>query len=53
MRLEVIPWNSGPSPTEEALRQRLTDDGFDVFRWRDEAGTSYQPHSPTTMRACG
>jgi quercetin dioxygenase-like cupin family protein len=45
MRLEVIPWNGGPPPTEDALREQLTNDGFDVFRWRDEAGTSYQPHS--------
>jgi quercetin dioxygenase-like cupin family protein len=45
MRLAVIPWNGGSPPTEEALREQLTNDGFDVFRWRDEAGTSYQPHS--------
>lgn len=45
MRLEVIPWNGGPPPMEEALRQRLTAEGFEVFRWRDTAGTDYQPHS--------
>lgn len=45
MRLEVIPWNGGPPPNEDALRERLTQEGFDVFHWRDEAGTDYQPHS--------
>jgi len=45
MRLEVIPWNGGPPPTEDILREQLTDDGFEVFRWRDEVGTEYQPHS--------
>ena len=45
MRLEVIPWNGGPPPTEDMLREQLTDDGFEVFRWRDEVGTEYQPHS--------
>ena len=45
MRLEVIPWNGGPPPLEDALRKQLTEEGFDVFRWRDEAGTNYQPHS--------
>jgi quercetin dioxygenase-like cupin family protein len=45
MRLEVIPWNAGPPPIEDALRERLMEEGFDVFRWRDEVGTDYQPHS--------
>jgi len=45
MRLELIPWSDAGQPAEEALRQRLWDEGFDVFRWRDEAGTDYQPHS--------
>jgi quercetin dioxygenase-like cupin family protein len=45
MRLEVISWNGGAPLTEEALRQRLTDEGFEVFHWRDTAGTDYQPHS--------
>jgi len=45
VRLEVIPWNGGEPPTADVLQQRLTDEGFDVFRWRDEAGTDYQPHS--------
>ncbi len=45
MRLEVIPWNGGEPPTADALQQQLADEGFDVFRWRDEAGTDYQPHS--------
>ena len=45
MRLEVIPWNGGPPPIEDTLREQLTEEGFDVFRWRDEVGTDYQPHS--------
>ena len=45
MRLEVIQWNGEPLPSEESLRQRLEQEGFDVFRWRDEAGADYQPHS--------
>ena len=53
MRLEVIPWNGGPPPTEDALREQLTDDGFDVFRWRDEAGTTTNRTHTTTTKACG
>ena len=45
MKLEVIPWNDGGSVLEDQLRQTLEDEGFDVFRWRDEAGADYQPHS--------
>ena len=45
MKLEVIPWNGGGSVLEDELRQALEDEGFDVFRWRDEAGVDYQPHS--------
>jgi len=45
MRLEVIPWNGDGLPQEDALRQRLEDEGFTVFHWRDEAGADYQPHS--------
>jgi quercetin dioxygenase-like cupin family protein len=45
MRLELIPWNGGAQPFEDMLRERLSDEGFQVFRWRDEAGADYQPHS--------
>ena len=45
MKLELIPWNGGGEVREEDLRQALQDEGFDVFRWRDEAGADYQPHS--------
>ncbi|GIW41352.1 MAG: hypothetical protein KatS3mg076_1929 [Candidatus Binatia bacterium] len=45
MRLEVIPWSEPSPPAEEDLRRRLEEEGFDVFRWRDEGGTYYAPHS--------
>ncbi|HVO26336.1 MAG TPA: cupin domain-containing protein [Candidatus Margulisiibacteriota bacterium] len=45
MRLAVIPWSDATPPTEDAARQQLAQEGFEVFRWRDEAGTDYQPHS--------
>jgi quercetin dioxygenase-like cupin family protein len=45
MHLELIPWDGTSPPDEDGLRQRLMDDGFDVFRWRDEAGVDYQPHA--------
>ena len=45
MRLEVIRWNGNGTPSEEALREQLQGEGYDVFRWRDESGTDYQRHS--------
>ena len=32
-------------PREGALRKRLEAEGFEVFRWRDDAGADYQPHA--------
>ncbi len=45
MRLELIAWNTGETVDEDVLRERLLQEGFDVCRWRDEAGADYQPHS--------
>ncbi len=45
MRFELTPWNGDGSPTEQSLRVQLEGEGFDVFRWRDEAGSTYAPHS--------
>jgi quercetin dioxygenase-like cupin family protein len=45
MRLEVIPWKGDGTPSEAVLQRQLEDEGFDVFRWRDEVGADYQPHS--------
>jgi quercetin dioxygenase-like cupin family protein len=45
MRLESIPWNGNGPVEENTLRLQLEEEGFNVFRWRDEAGASYDPHS--------
>lgn len=46
MRLEVVRWNgNGNPPGEDVFRQRLEEEGFDVFHCRDESGTDYQTHS--------
>ena len=45
MRLEAIFWNGNGSIEENRLRLQLEEEGFSVFRWRDEAGVSYDPHS--------
>ena len=44
MKLEVISWKDPVKPREGALRKRLEAEGFEVFRWRDDAGANYQPH---------
>jgi quercetin dioxygenase-like cupin family protein len=45
VKLEVIRWSESAKPREGALRQRLESEGFEVFRWRDDAGADYQPHA--------
>jgi quercetin dioxygenase-like cupin family protein len=45
VRLEVLRWNEPSKPREGTLRKRLETEGFDVFRWRDDAGADYQPHA--------
>jgi quercetin dioxygenase-like cupin family protein len=45
MRLELIPRDEGDAVDEDAWRERLLQEGFDVCRWRDEAGADYPPHS--------
>ena len=45
MKLERIPWNETTAPTESALREQLTRDGFDVFAWHDPPGAFYAAHS--------
>jgi quercetin dioxygenase-like cupin family protein len=45
MRLDVMRWNAPEAPDEEALRRELLDEGFEVFRWRDEAGSEYDQHA--------
>ena len=45
VKLEVIRWAESSKPREGALRGRLESEGFDVLRWRDDAGAVYQPHA--------
>lgn len=45
MKLELISWPVNGEPEEGVLRQRLEAEGFAVWCWSDEAGTTYEPHS--------
>jgi mannose-6-phosphate isomerase-like protein (cupin superfamily) len=45
MKVERIGWSEPEAPSERALRQRLRDAGYAVFRWRDVAGAHYQSHA--------
>jgi quercetin dioxygenase-like cupin family protein len=45
VKLEVIRWTEPVKPREGTLRRRLEAEGFEVFRWRDDAGADYQPHT--------
>jgi quercetin dioxygenase-like cupin family protein len=45
MQLERIPWTGAEAPTEDALRHRLEEEGFDAFLWHDGPQADYTPHS--------
>jgi len=45
MGLEHVVWNGTAPAVEPELRTRLAADGFDVYRWCDEPGAFYAPHS--------
>ena len=45
MDLGVVLWKEEHSPTEDELRQRMEDDGFEVMAWTDPPGATYEPHS--------
>lgn len=43
-RVQAILWEGAGRPSEEALRARLADDGYQVVRWASEPATGYPPH---------
>jgi quercetin dioxygenase-like cupin family protein len=45
MKLEVIRWTGGASPSADDLDRRLESEGFQTFRWQDSAGADYSAHS--------
>jgi quercetin dioxygenase-like cupin family protein len=45
VKLQVQRWTEAAKPREGTLTRRLQDEGFEVFRWRDDAGADYQPHA--------
>ena len=45
MKCQVLRWAEAAKPREGTLRRRLQDEGFEVFRWRDDAAADYRPHA--------
>jgi len=40
----VEKWASSSSPDPDALRRRLSVDGYSVFQWTDQPGAEYDSH---------
>lgn len=45
MPIKVIPWKKKEKPIVSELTSQLEQEGYDVFSWKDSAGTTYAPHS--------
>jgi len=41
----MLRWTEAAKPREGTLKRRLQGEGFEVCRWRDDAGADYQPHA--------
>lgn len=42
--LRVIFWDQPGQPAEDALRRRLTDEGYQAVKWASDPATGYPPH---------
>lgn len=45
MSLIVERWSENDPPDASVLRKKMEAEGYHVREWRDEAGTTYGPHS--------
>jgi quercetin dioxygenase-like cupin family protein len=44
MSIEVERWNKTAPPDARELRRRMELEGYGVFEWSDQPGTTYAPH---------
>lgn len=44
----VERWSESSPPDADTLRRIMADEGFSVFQWTDQAGTSYGLHKHST-----
>lgn len=42
--VHVVRWQKPEPPTEQEAEARLQQEGYDVFRWHDVAGSHYPRH---------
>ena len=50
--VRAVLWEGRGKPSEEAIREQLTAEGYGVVRWTNEPATGYPPHAhiyPETM----
>ena len=45
MSLNIERWGEAEAPDARVLRERMEREGYSVFEYRDEPGTSYRPHT--------
>jgi quercetin dioxygenase-like cupin family protein len=45
MSIQVERWSETTAPNAAELMAQLQSEGYSVFKWSDEPGTRYGPHS--------
>jgi quercetin dioxygenase-like cupin family protein len=48
---KVVRWSKFEAPDPQQLRRILTDEGYGVFQWSDEPGTTYGLHRHSTHQS--
>ena len=43
--MQVSRWSTSRTPDERSLRGALESEGFSVYAWTDETGTTYESHA--------
>ena len=43
--VQVVLWEEKTRPGEEALRSRLSEDGYQAIKWSNEPAQGYPPHA--------
>ena len=45
--VKLLPWSSKDAPTEKAMRKIFKEEGLRPYRWQNDPGDAYAPHSHT------
>jgi hypothetical protein len=48
LSMKVQRWQGSVPPDGAVLREMLEAEGYSVYEWTDDRGTTYPPHTPSS-----